>query len=92
MSNDPNGPPVPPYGKGDDPSVQENPISRSSGTSGGQTDPEPTEQEVGIPDSPHGMGESMTRRAEEIADTEFEGTGPSGRPYGKAEDNPMHAD
>jgi hypothetical protein len=34
----------------------------------------------------------MTRRAEEIADTEFEGTGPSGRPYGKAEDNPMDAD
>jgi hypothetical protein len=92
MSDDPNGPPVPPYDKGDDPPVQENPISRSSGTSRGQTDREPTEQEVGIPYAPRGMGESMTRGAEEIADTEFEGTGPSGRPYGKAADNPMNAD
>jgi hypothetical protein len=85
--NDSSGPPDDRGGKGAEPPVQKEPISRSSGVQSEEAvqGGEPTESEAGTePESPHGAGESVTRSGEESADRTAEETkGVSGRPYGK---------
>jgi hypothetical protein len=82
---------VPPHDKGDkgeEPPVQESPISRSSGVQSEEAvkgEREPTESEAGTePESPHGVGESVSGRGEKKAKgKEAEGVkGASKRPYG----------
>jgi hypothetical protein len=83
-----NDPSVPPYDKGEEPPVQEDPISRSSGVQSEKAvegEEEPTEYEAGTePKSPHGVGESVSPRGEESRGGKAEGVkGASRRPYGK---------
>ncbi|MCW2889408.1 MAG: hypothetical protein QOE54_3395 [Streptosporangiaceae bacterium] len=84
--NDPAGPPD---DKGEDPPIQRDPISRSSHVQSEEAvkgDREPTEHEAGTePESPHGVGESVSAGGEEGGGAEPEGTEGAGRPYGTAE-------